>query len=93
MNLPGFTAEATLHQTSGYYQALQTASGRPFTSPSNAVIPAIPACRNCDCILEQCAANGWRPRAVCNACASGYCYEEPPMPNPFPDPFEPLPRF
>jgi len=57
------------------------------------VVPAIPACRNCDDILDNCLQNGWRPRAVCNACASGYCYEEPPPPDPFPDPFEPLPRF
>jgi hypothetical protein len=30
---------------------------------------------------------------VCSACAFGNCYEEPPPPNPFPDPFPPLPRF
>jgi hypothetical protein len=93
MNLPGFTADASLYQTSGQYQALRLAPGRPSASLSDAVIPSIPACSNCDYILERCAMNGGRPRAVCNACATGYCYEEPPMPNPFPDPFPPLPRF
>lgn len=93
MNLPGFNAEASLYQTSGHYHALDAARGRLPGSLSNAIVPAIPACSNCDYILEQCEANGWRPRAVCNACASGYCYEEPPMPNPYPDPFPPLPRF
>ena len=39
----------------------------------NVIVPAIPACRNCDYIL-QCENNGWTPRAVCNACLSGNCY-------------------
>jgi hypothetical protein len=79
---------ASLYKTSGRYR-----SGRPSASLSDAVIPAIPACRNCDDILDRCLANGWRPRAVCDACARGYCYDEPPVPYPYPDPFGPLPRF
>jgi hypothetical protein len=85
--IPGFTAELSLHAARGRYT-----SGWSSTSDPNAVIPAIPACRNCEWILDQCEIHGWRPRAVCNACARGYCYEEPPMPDPFPDPF-PTPRF
>jgi hypothetical protein len=89
MNMPGFTAETSLYKTSRHYQ-----SGRhAINSPMHMIIPAIPMCQNCDYILEQCELHGWRPRAVCNACARGYCYEEPPMPNPYPDPFPPLPRF
>ena len=57
------------------------------------IIPAIPMCQNCDYILDQCEIHGWRPRAVCNACLQGNCWDEPPVPDPFPDPFGPLPRF
>ena len=88
LNMPVFTAEHSLHAARGRYR-----TGRPTASRSDAVIPAIPNCANCDYILEQCELHNWRPRAVCNACAIGYCYEEPPMPNPYPDPFPPLPRF
>lgn len=88
MNLPGFNAEASLYKTSRHYR-----SGRPSALLSDAVIPAIPRCENCDFILSNCEVNGWRPRAVCNACLVGNCYDEPPWPDPFPDPFGPLPRF
>jgi hypothetical protein len=87
-NMPGFTADQSLHAARGRYR-----SGRSFSSRPDAVIPAIPMCRNCDYILDNCERFGWRPRAVCNACLFGNCYDEPPMPDPFPDPFEPLPRF
>ena len=93
MNVPGFTAETSLYKTSGRYQALHAALARPAESLSNTVIPAIPACRNCDDILDRCEIHGWRPRAVCNACLFGNCYDEPPVPDPFPDPFGSLPRF
>jgi hypothetical protein len=93
MNMPKFTAEASLYTMGGRYQALHAAHARPAESLANSVIPAIPACRNCDDILDRCEANGWRPRALCSACLSGYCYDEPPMPDPYPDPFGPLPRF
>lgn len=88
INMPGFTADRSLHATRGRYRG-----GRPSGSRSDAVIPAIPMCRNCDYILDRCERNGWRPRALCNACAVGYCDDEPPMPDPFPDPFDPLPHF
>ena len=87
MNIPGFNAESSLAPTMGIYR------GKAAVSYADTVVPAIPFCGNCDWILDNCEQNGWRPRAVCNACATGYCYEEPPMPNPFPDPFLPLPRF
>jgi hypothetical protein len=83
MNIPGFTAEDSLYKTSGHYQA----GRRAINSPTHMVIPAIPMCRNCDDILDRCAINGGFPRAVCNACAIGYCYDEPPVPDPFPNPF------
>src|SRR5688572_19913408 len=89
MSMPGFTAEDSLYKTSGRYQ-----TGRQAINVSaDVIIPAIPKCDNCDYILDRCADNGWRPRAVCNACFYGNCYEDQPMPNPFPDPFGPLPRF
>ena len=82
MNLPGFTADRSLLAAQSRYR-----SGQPSASSSDVVIPAIPACRNCDDILIQCANRGWRPRALCNACAVGDCYDDPPPPNPFPNPF------
>lgn len=89
MSLPSFTADSSLRPTRGRYRNGQ----RPAAPPAAAVIPAIPNCANCDFILDRCVQNNWRPRAVCNACASGNCFDEPPMPDPFPDPFTPLPRF
>jgi hypothetical protein len=68
MNMPGFTADQSLHAARGRYR-----SGRLSTSRSGAVIPAIPRCENCDYILDNCERNGWRPRAVCAACAAGRC--------------------
>jgi hypothetical protein len=70
MTMPGFTAESSLYDRRGRYAL----SGTPADSHANTVIPAIPACRNCDYILENCENNGWQPRAVCNACATHYCY-------------------
>ena len=87
MRMPGFTADQSLRAPRGRYRSGPVPASRP-----DAIVPAIPACRNCDYILENCENNGWRPRAVCNACARGYCYEDPPMPDPYPDPFPPLPR-
>jgi hypothetical protein len=83
LKIPGFTADHALTAQFGRYRIGQLAA-----SNQNTVIPAIPACRNCDAILDRCESNGWRPRAVCNACASGNCYEVPPMPDPFPNPFD-----
>ena len=73
MHMPGFTAEDSLYKTSGHYQAGRHAINSPYL-----ITPAIPMCRNCDYILDQCEIHGGRPRAVCNACARGYCYEEQP---------------
>ena len=47
MNIPGSTAERSLHAVRGRYR-----SGRPVASRSSRVIPAIPRCENCDALLE-----------------------------------------
>ena len=76
MNIPGFSAAASLYQNSGSYCLA------PAAPPAGGnVVPAIPFCGNCDFILDNCERNGWRPRAVCNACAVGDCFsgvERPP---------------
>jgi hypothetical protein len=82
MSVPGFTADRSLQAPRGRYR-----SGRPSASRSGAVVPAIPMCRNCDYILDNCEKHGWRPRALCNACAVGNCYDPLPMPDPFPNPW------
>lgn len=89
MSIPGFSAEASLYKANAHYHS----PAQPVSTTDPVVIPAIPACRNCDWILDNCLRNGGRPRAVCAACAFGDCYEDPPMPDPYPDPFPPLPRF
>jgi hypothetical protein len=68
MDMPGFTAEQSLHAARGRYR-----SGQPAAVQSAAVIPAIPRCENCDALLEYCATHGGRPRAACAACAAGDC--------------------
>ena len=68
MNMPGFTAEQSLQAARGRYR-----SGRPVAAQSDAVIPAIPRCENCDALLDYCAEHGGRPRAACAACAAGRC--------------------
>jgi hypothetical protein len=88
MSVPSFTAESSLYTSYARYR-----QSSPAASGDGGVIPAIPACANCDWILDRCEANGWRPRALCAACAVGNCYEEPPPPDPYPDPFPPFPRF
>jgi hypothetical protein len=89
MNIPGFTADRSLRPARGRYRNSRFAAQQH----SGDVIPALPRCENCDYILENCERNNWRPRALCAACALGNCWDEPPMPNPYPDPFPPLPRF
>lgn len=82
MNMPGFTAESSLYANSGFYRQTQLAG-----SGSDTVVPAIPFCGNCDYILDRCAENGGRPRALCHACAVGNCFsgvEVPPPDDPFP---------
>ena len=85
MKMPGFTAEASLYKTGElYHAAIEGAHA------SGIVVPAIPFCGNCDYILDRCELNGWRPRALCNACATGNCFSgvEDPTPS---DPFTPVP--
>lgn len=85
MGMPGFSADACLESSERHYHG-----GPSSLSHPGAVAPAIPFCGNCDEILERCAANGFRPRAVCWACLTGDCYSgvEDPTPG---DPFTPLP--
>ena len=64
MNMPGFTAERVAAMTSGRYR-----SGRPAASRSDAVIPAIPICQNCDYILDDAKRTAGVRARVCNACA------------------------
>ena len=84
MRLPDFDADRSLYTGGGRYRARP--SGR---ATGGALVPAIPKCSNCDYILDRCAENGGRPRAVCNACARGYCYED--GPDPVPPPGQPFP--
>ncbi len=88
MSLPSFSAEHSLYAGAGSYRTSFAAAGS-----SNDVVPAIPACDNCDAILDRCGRNGGRPRAVCHACAAGRCYTEGEAPDPYPDPFPHFPRF
>ena len=85
LNIPGFTAETSLYRNNSYYGGKQFAD-----SYTGTVTPSIPFCGNCDYILENCEQNGWRPRAVCNACAVGNCFSgvEDPTPG---DPTTPDP--
>jgi hypothetical protein len=85
MNMPGFSADACLRPRRYSYRS------RTSASPPGAVAPAIPFCGNCDEILDRCAENGFRPRAVCRACLEGDCFSgvEDPTPN---DPWTPHPR-
>jgi hypothetical protein len=69
MRLPGFTAGQSL-PAAGRHRAAR--AGR--RERAGAVVPALPFCDNCDEILDRCAANGGKPRAVCRACAEGRCY-------------------
>ena len=82
MNIPRFTADASLYTNGSYYCQRQYAGSGSYT----VVVPAIPFCGNCDWILDNCERNGWHPRAVCNACAVGNCFsgvEDPTPSNPW----------
>ena len=89
MNIPGFTAGASLDRNTRSY-AGSYRYGQSSNPQATRIVPAIPFCGNCDDILDRCSQNGWRPRAVCNACAVGDCYSgvEDPTPE---DPFTPHP--
>ena len=74
INMPGFTAEVSLHGSATSYASGDYYRRQSADSHAGKVIPAIPACANCDWILERCEQNGWRPRGLCNLCAIGWCY-------------------
>jgi hypothetical protein len=68
MKIPQFTATESLYRGRSYRSNWQSAD-----SGNNAIVPSIPPCKNCDDILERCHENNWKPRALCNACASNNC--------------------
>ena len=72
MNIPGFTAEASLYRSGGYRRHRQSAD-----ADVRVVVPAIPYCGNCDWILDNCERNGWHPRGLCDMCLRGMCYDQP----------------
>ena len=77
MNIPGFTAEASVYRAGSEYVGSGFAD-----SHCGGVVPAIPFCGNCDYILENCDRNGGRPYALCRMCATGNCFsgvERPPQ--------------
>ena len=76
MSIPRFTGEASLYRSKSCYR-----HGTSADSHADIVVPAIPYCGNCDYILDNCARNGFRPRALCWACLTGNCFsgvENPP---------------
>jgi hypothetical protein len=79
MKMPGFAAETSLYTARGHYQAGRHA----IDAPAHRIIPARPRCKNCPWILRQCEINGWNPPGLCDMCAIGWCYDEPPIPDPF----------
>ena len=83
--MPGFSADASLGRRRGQYRA-----GGSDRSIDGTIVPAIPFCGNCDYILDRCARNGFRPRALCYACLTGNCFSgvEDPTPS---NPFTPVP--
>jgi hypothetical protein len=87
MTMPNFAADASVYRSARQYRSAGSYGLLRGARPG-AVVPAIPFCGNCDEILERCARNGGRPRAVCRACAIGNCFSgvEDPFPN---DPFRP----
>lgn len=94
MNVPGFSADASLYRSTTSYTTGGYLHGQSANSQTGTVVPAIPFCGNCDYILDRCSRNGWRPTAVCNACVSGDCFSgvENPIP-PYPWGWNPIPRW
>lgn len=86
MRLPPLTAADSLYRSSGHYRPVRTGEAGAAT-----VVAAIPFCGNCDDILDRCAENGGRPRAVCRACAVGNCFSG--VENPLEPLFPPRQRF
>ncbi len=71
MNMPRYTAEASLYQTSEHYQMIGTQAGS-----TGQVVPAIPPCRNCDYICDLCLRRGVACGA-CRLCDIGNCDPAP----------------
>lgn len=84
MNMPGFTADASL-------PGPRTYPGRhKGVSRADIIVPAIPPCHACKDILELCV-TGEARGAVCRACAVGICdpedWRNPPPPFPPSEPW------
>lgn len=73
MNTPLVTAEASLYMSAGSYQALPL-----FGASANRVVPAIPACQNCDFICDVCIRTG-RVCGACRFCLRGICDPNSPL--------------
>jgi hypothetical protein len=73
MNVPGFSAEASLYRSGGYSR-----HGQSAVSHIGTIVPAIPLCSNCPHILNMCEKLGWPHSALCEACLSGDCESGPP---------------
>lgn len=82
MNMPGFTAEASVYGAHSDYF-----SSGSVDSHGGSVVPAIPFCGNCPEILEHCSRTGGLPRAVCRACETGNCFSGVERPPQLLDPF------
>lgn len=74
LNMPEFTAEASLNDNHASYACGDGYRKQVDRSNAGKIVPAIPACANCEGILDRCERNGWRPTGLCNLCAVGWCY-------------------
>lgn len=84
MNMPGFSAEASLYRSSARYVSGGSLREQLASPLAGSVVPAIPFCGNCPEILDRCSENGWRPRGLCSKCAIGDCFSG--VENPIPPP-------
>ncbi len=105
INMPGFTAETSLYKTSGRYRIAGTPND---LGGSRGVLPQLDdvwttdkVCTACGCTVNGFVCNcGLRPRPDKLECilnggpgrAVAVLDGEPPVPDPFPDPFGPLPN-
>jgi len=74
LNMPGFTAEASLNDNPASYAGSYDYRKQVDRSNAGKIVPALPRCANCPWILDNCERNGWRPTGLCNLCATGSCY-------------------
>lgn len=72
MNIPGFTADASLKRGATQYAGDEYDRGFA-DGQGGKIIPALPNCHDCDRALDRCLQNGWRPAGLCNLCAAGAC--------------------